>query len=160
MQSHLNNTEKSFEAYNKVLENDPLNVGTILRRALLWMKTGEYQKAWEGLQRAMILEPENHRIQFYIEELNEKIAQLSEGDKRKYSIKQEISQIIKFPEIEDDMVLNFSGLKNIEKLSRNTSKVSKAVSIIKEPTATIEVEKEFDMNYFLAALVKEVVLTR
>lgn len=58
------------------------------------------------------------------------------------------------------MVLNFSGLKNIEKLSRNTSKVSKAVSIIKEPTATIEVEKEFDMNYFLAALVKEVVLTR
>ena len=37
------------------------------------------------------------------------------------------------------MVLNFSGLKNIEKLSRNTSKASKAVSIIKEPTATIEV---------------------
>lgn len=39
----------------------------------------------------MILEPENHRIEFYIEELNEKIAELSEGDKRKYSIKQEIS---------------------------------------------------------------------
>lgn len=57
VQAQLNNTEKSFEAYNKVLKNDPLNVGTILRRALLWMKTGEYDKAWDDLQRAVILEP-------------------------------------------------------------------------------------------------------
>ena len=52
------------------------------------------------------------------------------------------------------MLLNFSGLKNIDKQSVCSSKVSKVVSILKEPTATIEVEREFDMNFLLAALVK------
>lgn len=64
------------------------------------------------------------------------------------------------------MILNFSALRNIDKQSAcssrvsRVSKVSKSVSIIREPTATIEVEREFDMNFFLAALVKEIVLTK
>lgn len=71
-----------------MLERDPLNVGTMLRRAQLYMKIGEYQKSWDDLQKAVVLEPENHRIEFIIEELNDKVAELKESDSRKYLIKQ------------------------------------------------------------------------
>jgi hypothetical protein len=60
--------------------------------------------------------------------LNEKTANLREGDSTKYSIKQEISEMVKFPEIEEDMLLNFSQLKLIDKQS---SISSKSVSIKK-----------------------------
>lgn len=50
------------------------------------------------------------------------------------------------------MLINFSGLKSIDKQSSYSSKA--VVSFVKEPTKIIEVEKEFDMNFLLATLVK------
>lgn len=53
-------------------------------------------------------------------------------------MKQQIAEMIKFPEVEEDMLLNFSQLRLIDKRSTISSK---SVSIKKQPTATIEVER-------------------
>lgn len=70
--------------------------------------------------------------------MNGKISELKEGDQRKYILKQQISEMIKFPEVEEDMLLNFSQLRLIDKRSTISSK---SVSIKKQATATIEVER-------------------
>lgn len=54
------------------------------------------------------------------------------------------------------MLLNFNNLRLIDKHSFHSNK---SVSILNEPTATIEVDKEFDVHNLIGMLVKEVVLS-
>lgn len=60
--SHLKSDDKALEAYDTVLAKDPFNVGTIIRRAVLEIKMGLLDKAWNDLQRGLLIEPDNHRI--------------------------------------------------------------------------------------------------
>ena len=55
------------------------------------MKMGEYQKSWDDLQRGLDIQPDNHRIEFYIEELNEKLGDMEETEQIKYPLKRRIS---------------------------------------------------------------------
>lgn len=52
------------------------------------MRMKEYEKSWADFRLALLLEPDNLGINAHVEELNEKLALMDEGESSKYHLKQ------------------------------------------------------------------------
>jgi tetratricopeptide (TPR) repeat protein len=115
--SSLGNDTGALADYELALGKDPLHTASLVRRGVSFMKLGRYEEACESFKRGMILEPDNKTIASFIEELDTKIYEMKESEARvKYPLKKKISEIMYNVEEEDeDIFLNFSNLKDIDK---------------------------------------------